>query len=60
MSLTDQQKREYNSYIITAKDMVTRQETHQALAYYRKAFDIHPSDKLEAKITKLMVCGSAI
>ena len=57
--LTEDQKREYNSYVLTAKQMLSRQENHEALRYYQRAYKLHPSDKLDAKISKLMAVRQA-
>lgn len=54
--LGDSQKKEYNSHVLTAKALCGRQEHHEALAHYRKAYHLFPNSKLESKISKLMVC----
>ena len=52
--LTEGQKRGYNSYVLTAKQMLSRQENHEAVRYYQRADKLHPSHKLDAKISKLI------
>jgi len=53
--LSNSQKLEYNSHILKAKEMVDKAEHYVALEHYRRAYQLHPSDKLDAKISKLMV-----
>ena len=56
MELSDAQKREFNSHVLMAKDLFSKQEYHKALKHYQQANQLCRSDRLEAKISKLMVC----
>lgn len=53
--LTDTQKREYNSFVLKAKELMGHQEHQKALFHYKQAYKLYPSPRLDGKISKLMV-----
>ncbi|XP_067932031.1 DNA excision repair protein ERCC-6-like isoform X3 [Watersipora subatra] len=52
--LSDSEKREYNSYLLKAKELWGKSEHHEALQHYQQAYKLYPSQRLEGKISKLM------
>lgn len=46
----------FNQLISEAKQLIRDGKVKEALACYKQAYDIQPSDKLKTKINKCQVC----